>query len=897
MRVFNPKIINVLKDTTVCAGSSFNAIKWKGNTPTPSFAWTTTPASSIGLPASGIGDIPAFIGTNNTANSLNTTTVTVVPKYTIPSSGVVCTGAKSQIKLSVNKLDSAAFTGYLSQYCANETASTVPFITGTKYGVFSASPFGLIVNPNSGQLFPTASMAKSYYVKYTTKGVCPKADSMSLTIKSLLTASISGDKTVCRDAIQPIITFKGANGKAPYTFKYSVNGGAAKEIKSKVATDSVTIAVPTDIAGTFVYTLLSIEESSASNCSNPVIGNVTINVNTLPIAQISGNATVCEGGNPPNVTFTGVNGTSPFTFMYAINGITQPAIATKAGDYSVNVPQPTTKNATYTFSLIGIQDGSTLGCYQPQNNSITVTVKKLPTATIVASAKSICIDGTSPTITFTGANGIQPYTFEYKVNGVSNYISSNNGSSAVMDVPSNTPNKYIYELVSVKDGGQYTCSNIAVTGKDSVEVIPGAFVDQIEDRTVCKDNNSGVINFTGSTNSTFSWYTNNTTTGLISSGKDSIPNFKGLNTSPNTPNISVITVTPAKGVCKGKSVTFKMLIRPNPVPKTSPIKIICPGDSLLIKGITPIGVSPDYQFFWTPNATLGCLDCSQVWAKPTKTTEYTYIVKDAFGCIGKDKFTMLVYDTPLIQANDTTLCGETKEITLKGTGGVTYSWSNGIVDGQPFTPNFGVNKYGLTGKDKYGCVYTDTVVVSVLTQPKASFTLSTNEVYAAPSQPASILITNTSVNGNKYVFNYGNGDSIVEATTLEPKTAIYQYPGVATVGLVVYNGACSDAASLPIIIKKIDTTSIVKLPNVFTPNGDGENDEFMIFVKNPKTVRLTIFNRWGNPVFEITETAPSWDGKINGYLAAEGVYFYEYIIETQSGPPMKGNGYVQLIRK
>ena len=203
----------------------------------------------------------------------------------------------------------------------------------------------------------------------------------------------------------------------------------------------------------------------------------------------------------------------------------------------------------------------------------------------------------------------------------------------------------------------------------------------------------------------------------------------------------------------------------------------------------------------------------------------------------------------------------------------------------------------MTGKDKHGCVYTDTVVVSVLTQPKASFTLSTNEVFAAPTQPASILITNTSINGKKYVFNYGNGDSIVETATLEPKTAIYQYPGVATIGLIVYNGACSDAASLPIIIKKIDTTSIVKLPNVFTPNGDGENDEFMIFVKNPKTVRLTIFNRWGNPVYEITETTPSWDGKINGYLAAEGVYFYEYFIETQSGPPLKGNGYVQLIRK
>ena len=896
VHVFNPKVISAHSDTSICSGDNFNTIKFKGNTPTPIFTWTNSNVA-IGLSAQGSGDIISFTGENSSNNQLQKATISVTPKYTITTSGTVCSGIPTSFKLQVNKLDNPAFTGYLSQYCSNETASTIPIITGTKNGIFSSRPVGLVLNPISGQLFPSASLAKSYFVKYTTAGVCVKADSMSFSIKPLLTASISGNKTVCKDAAQPVITFKGANGSAPYIFKYTINGGSVKEIRSKVSTDSVTLAVPTNTAGSLIYTLVGVEESSGSQCSNTISGSVTININTLPIAQITGNATVCEGGNPPYVTFTGVNGTSPFTFMYAINGVTQPAIVTKAGDYSVNVPQPTTTNATYTYSLIGIQDGSTLGCYQPQNNSITITVKKLPSATIVSSVKSVCIDGTNPIIMFTGANGIQPYTFEYKVNGVSNYLSSNNGASAIIDVPSNTANKYLYELVSVKDGGQYSCKNTASYGKDSVEVIPGAFVDPIEDITVCSGNNSGNVIFTGSTNSVFNWYTNNTTTGLISSGKDSISNFKGLNNSPITPNISIVTVTPSKGVCKGKSVSFKILVRPNPIPKTSPITIICPGDSLLIKGITPNGVSPDYQYIWTPDATLNCLDCPQVWAKPTKTTEYTFIAKDAFGCIKKDKFTMLVRDTPLIQANDTTLCGETKEIKLNGSGGTEYTWSNGIIDGQPFTPNFGVNKYILKGKDKFKCTSTDTVVVSVLTQPKASFTLSTNEVYAAPNQPASILITNTSVDAKKYVFNYGNGEPIVESTTLEPKTAIYQYPGIATVELVVYNGACADAASFPIIIKKIDTTSIVKLPNVFTPNGDGENDEFMIFVKNPKTVHLTIFNRWGNPIHEITETAPTWDGKINGYLAAEGIYFYEYIIETQSGPPMKGNGYVQLIRK
>jgi trimeric autotransporter adhesin len=898
VRMFNPKVISTHLDTTICAGVNFNAINFKGNTPTPTFSWTNS-NPSIGLAASGVGNISTFVGANVSGSQLQSGTITVTPNYTIPSTSTVCVGTPSIFKLNVNKVDNPSFTGYLSQYCSNETSSTTPTITGTKNGVFSALPNGLVINPNSGQLFPTSSTPNTYFVKYKTTGVCAKADSMSVTIKPLLAASITGDKTICKDASQPLITFKGANGQAPYIFKYTVNGGSIKQIATPVSVDSVSLPVSTATAGTFVYSLVSVQESSASQCSNGVSGVATVNISTLPIAQVSGSSTVCEGSNAPQVTFTGINGTSPFTFTYAINGVTQPTITTLNGNYSTTVSPSTATSATYTYSLIGIKDGSSLGCYQPQNQQApaVISVKSLPSAVISSNNKSVCINGTAPVITFTGSKGTQPYTFEYKVNGVTNYITSNNGANAVINVPTNSATKYVYELISVQDGGQNSCKNTQVSGKDSVDIIPGAIVNPLEDMTVCVGNNSGIVNFSGSANTTFNWVSNNTTTGITASGQGTIPSFTGKNTAPNTPNISIITVTPSTGTCQGKPETFKILVRPNPKPQTSPLKIICPGDSLLVKGITPNGISPDYQYIWTPDATLSCLDCPQVYAKPTKTTEYTYIAKDAFGCSGKSNFSLLVYDTPLIYANDTTLCGETALIKLKGKGGLSYVWSDGISDNQPFTPNYGVNKYTVTGKDKNGCSSTDTVFVNVLTQPKASFTLSASEVYAAPSQPASILITNTSKDAVKYLYNYGNGEPLVEATSLEPKTAIYKVPGVATVILTVYNGACSDSYSLPITIKKIDTTSITKLPNVFTPNGDGDNDEFMISVKNAKTLHLTIFNRWGNVVYEITDTSPTWDGKINGYQADEGVYFYEYTVETQSGQPITGNGFIQLIRK
>ncbi len=897
VRMYNPKVISTHVDTTVCAGVNFNAIVFKGNTPTPTFNWSNSNAS-IGLSATGTGDISSFISKNNSGTQLQSGTITVTPKYTIPSSGVVCSGTPTVFKLNVNKVDNPSFTGYLSQYCSNETSSTIPTITGTKNGVFTALPAGLVLNPNSGQIFPASSTANSYFVKYSTNGVCSKADSMSLIIKPLLTASISGDKTICKDAAQPLITFKGANGTAPYTFKYTVNGGSIKQITTPVSVDSVSLPIVTSTAGTFVYSLVSIQESSASQCSNGVSGSAIININTLPIAQVSGTASVCEGGTSPNVTFTGVNGTSPFTFTYAINGVTQSTVTTKPGEYSVNIPQSTTTNSTFTYSLIGIKDGSSLGCYQPQNASATVSVKPLPSATVKSSIKSVCINGTGPTITFTGSNGTQPYTFEYKVNGVTNYITSNGGASATINVTTNSATKYIYALVSVQDGGQNSCKNTVLSGIDSVDIIPGAFVNPIEDMTVCKGNNSGIVTFTGSSNTKFNWVSNNTTTGISSSGQGNIPTFVGVNSSPNAPNISVITVTPSTGLCQGKSETFKILVRPNPVPKTSPVKIICPGDSLLIKGITPAGVSPDYQYIWTPDATLSCLNCPQVWAKPTQFTTYTYIATDAFGCSGKNQFSLPVYGSPLISAAPITLCGEMKNVTLNGTGGVSYVWDKGVVDGQEFKPSLGVTDYKVIGTDKNGCKDSAIVKVSVLDKPVAKFSATPTDGFASNDHPLNVVLTNLSSNATNYVWNLGNGGNSFNKTTTDTVQAKYTIPNVYNVILTAYNGNCTDTYSMPIVVNKLDVTAVNTLPNVFTPNGDGDNDEFFISVKFAKTVHLTIFNRWGNVVYEITETTPKWDGKINGYLADEGVYFYEYVVDSMvGGTQLKGNGFIQLVRK
>lgn len=95
--------------------------------------------------------------------------------------------------------------------------------------------------------------------------------------------------------------------------------------------------------------------------------------------------------------------------------------------------------------------------------------------------------------------------------------------------------------------------------------------------------------------------------------------------------------------------------------------------------------------------------------------------------------------------------------------------------------------------------------------------------------------------------------------------------------------------------------SIFEVPNVFTPNGDGANDEFKVKLYSVKSYSVKIFNRWGRLVYEFQESDVSpgaadkksskgWNGKINGKLAAPGTYFY--VIEAE-GREEEGKRYTE----
>lgn len=96
-------------------------------------------------------------------------------------------------------------------------------------------------------------------------------------------------------------------------------------------------------------------------------------------------------------------------------------------------------------------------------------------------------------------------------------------------------------------------------------------------------------------------------------------------------------------------------------------------------------------------------------------------------------------------------------------------------------------------------------------------------------------------------------------------------PGSYRVKCTVNNNECtSETAEVQVNISE----SYLRVPNVFTPDGNGQNDEFRVAFRSIKKFHCEIYNRWGKKVYEWNDPGKGWDGTIYGKPAAEGAYYY-----------------------
>jgi gliding motility-associated-like protein len=319
-------------------------------------------------------------------------------------------------------------------------------------------------------------------------------DDFSLVL-TLPTATIIGSTSVCKNGTSPNVTFTGLDGVAPYTFTYNINGGANQTITT-TSGSSVTLAAPTGTDGIFNYNLVSVSCGTTPVLTQNQTGVATITVKQLASATILGATSVCLNTPSPIITFTGQNGTAPYTFTYNLNGGATQTITTTSGD-SFTLSVPTTDSGVFNYNLLSVSSTSTQTCSQNLTASALVNVDQL-TAT-VSSDIVACTGGGNPTVTFTGLNGTPPFTFLYTINGGSNqYITTTSGNSVSLIVPNTSPGDYIYNLLSIVESSSNNCVK-AVHRTTKVHFINAAdlaltfFTGNI---TSCPDN-VRVLNFIG----------------------------------------------------------------------------------------------------------------------------------------------------------------------------------------------------------------------------------------------------------------------------------------------------------------------------------------------------------------------------------------------------------------
>lgn len=212
----------------------------------------------------------------------------------------------------------------------------------------------------------------------------------------------------------------------------------------------------------------------------------------------------------------------------------------------------------------------------------------------------------------------------------------------------------------------------------------------------------------------------------------------------------------------------------------------------------------------------------------------------------------------------------------------SYSWTFG--DGN--TSNEQNPTHAYTDSGTYTIRLTITVATSnfntektiyISKNPVAHFLVDTTK-YASYSR----IFTDSSElynPFNKNIWTFGDGSAPIEIDTT---LALYKYPesGTYTVWMTVIDSkGCLDS-----IDATVDVYDLFKVPNVFTPNADHINDQFIVTSNGKALFSIEIYSRWGNLVFKKSgQEQIIWDGRLpDGNLVKPGTYYYVITPEDAS---------------
>ena len=275
------------------------------------------------------------------------------------------------------------------------------------------------------------------------------------------------------------------------------------------------------------------------------------------------------------------------------------------------------------------------------------------------------------------------------------------------------------------------------------------------------------------------------------------------------------------------------------------------------------------------------------------------ILSDTSYCNGPDSIVRSVRLAPNVAARfETPPAGcvpYTAVFVNTSLAGQTFSWDFG--DGTTFIganpppklyANTGTYTITLIANDPSTCNLTDTTrqTITVHPIPIAGFTFSPNP--GQENTPTSF--NNTSTGAVRYFWSFGDGDT----SNLTNPVHQYRITGTFDACLIAYNQfGCADT-----LCQQVSTiiVPLIDVPNAFTPNGDGINDN--VFVRGFGISKMTfkIYNRLGQLVFQSADQANGWDGRFKGVLQPMDSYGYTLEVEFSNDSRATKKGDITLIR-
>ena len=839
-------VVSAGADVSICTGNSTTLTASGGII----YSWSTTQTSTSISVAPTSASTYTVIGTDaNGCSNIDFASVFVnaLPIVSAGADVSICTGNSTTLTASGGTIYSWSTTQTSTSISVAPTSATTYSVIGTDANgcsnIDSASVFvnalpvvsaGADVSICTGNSTTLTASGGTIYSWSTTQ----TSTSISVAPTSATTYSVIGtDANGCSN-IDSASVFVNALPVVSAGADVSICIGDASTLSGSggqtfIWSPSATLNNPNisnPVANPTITTTYTLVATDGNTCSNTDTVNVT--VNALPIVSAGADVSICIGDS------TTLTGSGAQTFLWSPAGTLN----------NPNISNPVANPAITTTYTLVTTDGNTCS----NTDTVNVTVNALPIVSAGADI-SICI-GNSATLTASGAN-----TYSWSTTQI---------TTAIIVSPTSTST---YTVIGTDGNG---CSNI-----DSASVFVNALpiVSAGADVSICLNDSTTLI---GSGGTNYVW---SPSSGL------SNPNISNPNASPPA-TITYTLVTTDANTCSNTD-TVNVTVMALPSVTTSNDTAICIGDSAFLSA------SGGIIYTWSPSSSLNNSTISNPIASPTITTTYTVTVTNSDGCTNTDSVKVTVNALPNIDAGANTILCPGDSVSLNASGGIIYVWtpSSGLSNPNIVNPNAhpsSATSYTVVGIDANGCVNLDSVSVSIGTIPTANF----GYTLSLACEGMEAQFTDSSLNATAWDWDFGDGTS----SALQNPSHSFPYNANYVITLTAINPPCSDTAQKTISLSDLSSYVSFTTSNVFTPNGDGINDCFNFIPtisgvdggKFAGCAELSIYNRWGVPVYHSEYSGACWDGRTStGIEVPAGTYFYMFDL---NGIQLKG--FVTVLR-